>query len=92
MGLRAKKQDTETSDPETGVRASLNETVLTDPVAEAFDGQAGLSPARALQDRLSLHFAPVSRTMSSRYVTLFLMFAVLGIWMSVTGLNTGLQV
>ncbi|MCF6328962.1 MAG: hypothetical protein L3J02_04085 [Henriciella sp.] len=92
MGLTAKEQDTETAEPETSVKAFINETGLTAPAAEVFGGPAGLSPARALQDRLSLHFAPVSRTMSSRYVTLFLMFAVLGTWMSVTGLNTGLQV
>jgi len=92
MALTAKKQDTDVAEHEAGTEARVNETVVIDRTVEAFDGQAVLSPARALQDRLSAHFAPVSRTMSSRFVTLFIMFAVLGTWVSATGVNTGLQV
>ena len=92
MAIPAKKQDTEAAEVETRVDARVNETVVIDPSVEVFGGQAMLSPARALQDRLSVHFMPVSRTMSSRFVTLFIMFAVLGTWLSATGLNTGLQV
>ncbi|MBR9834619.1 MAG: hypothetical protein GYB42_05405 [Alphaproteobacteria bacterium] len=46
------------------------------------------SPARALQARLHAQFAPASRQMLSRYVTLLVMLTCLGTWLAGSGPST----
>lgn len=43
------------------------------------------SPARDMQRRLAAHFSPVSQTWMTRYVTLLIMFAAIGVLTSGVG-------
>lgn len=46
------------------------------------------SPARSLQQRLQAHYVPYSHQFMTRFVTLFVGFAMLGTWLAQNGTQT----
>ena len=86
MSQNAKKYDYE-AEPFECPEPKRSVPVEGQPASEKALGiEATISPAKTLQDRLDAHFAPVSRKMSSRFVTLLVMFTCLGTWIGGVGL------
>ena len=87
MAVAAKKIETDAIEHEVMVEASDQSAAdVIEQTAQELGVTASVSPAKVLQDKLDAHYAPVTKTMSSRYVTLLVMFTCLGTWVSGVGL------
>ncbi len=89
MAVTANKQGAgeagETGDP---APPSVMEVDKTAPVSGA---EAGMSPAKDLQDRLSAYFPPGGRKIPARIIALLVMFMYLAIWLGGAGLYASLH-
>lgn len=88
MAHARKTHPTEVAEPSAKAPDVVKSADIVSDVLTAGAVVARPSPARQLQRRLHVHFSPLSREMTGRFVTLLVMFTTIGTWLAGTAANT----